>query len=70
MAAFVDLHVREFSNRTPMTVFAVLDNALKGHVFNFIRIQSVFLRHLVPCRIFGSDFSSLDEGVIIPLKGS
>ncbi|KAL3501853.1 hypothetical protein ACH5RR_036302 [Cinchona calisaya] len=59
IATFLDLQLMGFvgSDKTPaesdikLTVFAPLDEALIGDSGNFLKYSSIFLRHLLPCKL-------------------
>ena len=67
MASFLDLQLLGFDKErsAPITVFAPNDQALSNR-----REQdsspSIFLRHVVPCRLLWSDLVSLSDGTVLP----
>ncbi|KAJ4839375.1 hypothetical protein Tsubulata_035772 [Turnera subulata] len=66
MASFLHLQLAEFNDRTMFTVFAPDDKAVNGVLGNFSGFWSIFLRHVVPCRILWSDLVDLGDGVMLP----
>ncbi|CAN6549557.1 unnamed protein product [Malus baccata var. baccata] len=62
MASFLNLQLLGFKNATPMTVFAPLDQAMD----NPLQEPSIFLRHVVPCRLMWSDLAGFTDGVVLP----
>lgn len=63
MASFLDLQLLGLRDDTQMTVLAPVDEAMMGHVGNFSDISpSIFLRHVLPCKVSWSDLVNLDNG--------
>ncbi|XP_008350997.3 putative fasciclin-like arabinogalactan protein 20 [Malus domestica] len=62
MASFLDMQLLGFKNSNPMTVFAPLDQAMD----NPLQESSIFLRHVVPCRLMWSDLAGFNDGVVLP----
>lgn len=62
MAEFLDVQVPENKERTMMTVFAPLDKAMLTRIGNFSEYSSIFLRHVVPCRLLWNDLVKFDDG--------
>ncbi|CAL8995080.1 unnamed protein product [Prunus brigantina] len=62
MASFLDLQLVGFKNPNSMTVFAPLDQAIE----NPLQYPSIFLRHVVPCRLLWSDLVRFNDGTVLP----
>ena len=63
MASFLDLQLLGFKNPpSSLTVFAPVDEAVGYPLLD----ASVFLRHVVPCRLAWSDVVNLREGAVLP----
>ncbi|GMH20319.1 hypothetical protein Nepgr_022160 [Nepenthes gracilis] len=66
MASFLDLQLMQFDvEHTQFTVFAPMDEAMQGHIGNSTEWASVFLRHIVPCKLPMADLSRLDDGTLL-----
>ncbi|KAL6186902.1 hypothetical protein ACLB2K_043020 [Fragaria x ananassa] len=63
MASLLDLQLMGFKNPpTSLTVFAPVDQSVENPLLD----PSVFLRHVVPCRLAWSDLVNLTEGTALP----
>ncbi|XP_050372325.1 putative fasciclin-like arabinogalactan protein 20 [Argentina anserina] len=68
MASILDLQLAAFQNSpSPLTIFAPVDQAVENPLVD----PSVFLRHVVPCRLSWFDLVNLIEGTELPtyMKG-
>jgi hypothetical protein len=65
MAEFLDVQVPENKERTMMTVFAPLDKSMLKRIGNFSEYSSIFLRHVVPCRLLWNDLVKFDDGTAL-----
>lgn len=65
MASFLDLQLVGFMDRPVLTIFAPVDEMMKDHVGNLAGNSSIFLRHVVPCKILWSDLVNFDDGVVL-----
>lgn len=67
MAAFLDLQLLGFNKErsAAMTVFAPTDQAMSKRPSQHSS-PSIFLRHVVPCRLLWSDLVSLSDGTVLP----
>ncbi|KAI9127162.1 hypothetical protein K1719_001721 [Acacia pycnantha] len=50
------------TDETPMTLFALPDNAVVNHLGNFSEYPSFFLRHIVPCKLLWNDLVDFRDG--------
>nr|XP_034902564.1 putative fasciclin-like arabinogalactan protein 20 [Populus alba]TKR84866.1 hypothetical protein D5086_0000252190 [Populus alba] len=66
MASFLDLQLAKFKDHTRLTILAPVDEIVKGFMGDFSDYRSIFLRHVVPCKISWRDLVSLDDGVVLP----
>ncbi|XP_050221426.1 putative fasciclin-like arabinogalactan protein 20 [Mercurialis annua] len=69
MASFLDLQLMGFQEKGEkdpvfLTVFAPLDEVMKGFVGDVNQYASVFLRHVVPCKISWKELGSSNDGVV------
>ncbi|XP_061990926.1 putative fasciclin-like arabinogalactan protein 20 [Rosa rugosa] len=63
MASFLDLQLMGFKNPpSSLTVFAPVDQAVENPLLD----PSIFLRHVVPCRLVWSDLVNFSEGTVLP----
>ncbi|XP_008807041.2 putative fasciclin-like arabinogalactan protein 20 [Phoenix dactylifera] len=65
IAAFLDVQL-EWGGSKGATVFAPGDAALGACQGNFSEHLVVFRRHVVPCRLSGSDLAELGAGTVVP----
>ncbi|KAG5240460.1 hypothetical protein OIU78_007011 [Salix suchowensis] len=65
MASFLDLQLAEFMEHTALTILAPADEIVKGFMGDFSDFRSIFLRHVVPCKISWRDLVGLDDGVVL-----
>jgi len=65
MVEFLDVQVPENKERTMMTVFAPVDEAMLNRIGNFSEYSSIFLRHIVPCRLLWNDLVKFDDGTAL-----
>ena len=67
MASFLDLQLLGFRDGTKMTVLAPADEVMMDRVGNFSDISSsIFLRHVLPCKVSWSDLVNFDDGSMLP----
>lgn len=64
IASFLDLQLLGFKDRPSLTIFAPVDEVMKGFVGNVDGYSSIFLRHVVPCKILWKDLVTVDDGVV------
>lgn len=62
MASFLDLQLEGFTDPTMMTIFAPVDQSMANPTSNV----SVFLRHVVPCKLLWNDLVDFDDGTVLP----
>ncbi|KAH7516398.1 hypothetical protein FEM48_Zijuj10G0131200 [Ziziphus jujuba var. spinosa] len=62
MASFLDLQLEGFKEPTMMTIFAPVDQSMVNPMKNV----SVFLRHVVPCKLLWNDLVNFDDGTVLP----
>ncbi|OMO60545.1 hypothetical protein CCACVL1_24060 [Corchorus capsularis] len=70
MASFLDLQLMGFkpNNAEPLTLFAPLDDAIKmkgDYIGNFSEYQSIFFRHVLPCKLSWADLVNLSDGTVL-----
>ena len=67
MASFLDTQLLGF-NKDPitMTVFAPSDQAMANHQTTQVQDPSIFLRHVVPCKLLWSDLINFSDGTVLP----
>ncbi|KAJ6768754.1 hypothetical protein OIU74_022411 [Salix koriyanagi] len=56
----------KFMEHTALTILAPADEIVKGFMGDFSDFRSIFLRHVVPCKISWRDLVGLDDGVVLP----
>ncbi|KAJ0094497.1 hypothetical protein Patl1_15261 [Pistacia atlantica] len=61
MASFLELQMGTTKESTLVTLFAPPDEKMKGYFSNFSDYSTVFLRHVVPCKMPWSD----QEGLLV-----
>ncbi|XP_044489029.1 putative fasciclin-like arabinogalactan protein 20 [Mangifera indica] len=66
MASFLELQLATTKKPTFLTVFAPQDDKIEGYFSNFSHYTSVFLRHVVPCKMPWSVLIDLDYPVATP----
>ncbi|XP_057962232.1 putative fasciclin-like arabinogalactan protein 20 [Malania oleifera] len=67
MASFLDLQLmKEFKDQTKLTIFAPIDGVMINHVGNFSEYSSLFLRHVLPCKLKWTDLGNSDDGTKLP----
>ncbi|WCJ33232.1 hypothetical protein M5689_014606 [Euphorbia peplus] len=64
MASFLDLQLLGFKDQPLLTIFAPIDEVMNGYVGNVEEYASVFLRHVVPCKIMWKDLLNFDDGMV------
>ncbi|KAJ9140842.1 hypothetical protein P3X46_031439 [Hevea brasiliensis] len=52
-------------DRPTPTIFAPVDEVMKGFVGNVDKYSSIFLRHVVPCKILWKDLLNFDNGMVL-----
>ncbi|KAL5828068.1 hypothetical protein ACOSQ4_019865 [Xanthoceras sorbifolium] len=62
MASFLGLQLGAIKERTLLTVFASVDEVMMGNFGDFKEYPSIFLGHIVPCRILWTDLLASDNG--------
>jgi hypothetical protein len=60
MASFLDLQLPDVHNETSLTVFAPDDDVLAVYAGNFSEYSSLFLRHVLPCKLSWTELTSLN----------
>ncbi|KAL7001031.1 hypothetical protein U1Q18_002185 [Sarracenia purpurea var. burkii] len=65
MASFLDLQLLGFLDQPKLTVFAPVDDAITEFIGNFSEYSSLFLRHVVPCKLTWTDLTSFDDGTVL-----
>ncbi|KAI3817260.1 hypothetical protein L1987_11049 [Smallanthus sonchifolius] len=63
MASFLNLQLLGFLNQPTLTVFAPSDEVMIGFSGRFPDYQSLFYRHLLPCKISWRDLINVDDGI-------
>ncbi|XP_062111051.1 putative fasciclin-like arabinogalactan protein 20 [Humulus lupulus] len=67
MASFLDSQLLGFNkDPTTMTVFAPNDMAMANRPTNQVQDPSIFLRHVVPCKLLWSDLINFTDGTVLP----
>ena len=66
MAQFLDLQMLETKKSTMMTVFAPTDQVMLNSLSNYSKHSSMFLRHVVPCRLLWTDLVKFNDGTALP----
>ncbi|KAM7274618.1 hypothetical protein ACFE04_016484 [Oxalis oulophora] len=65
-ASFLNSQVMEILDQNSfLTIFTVGDDMVRDFVGNFSEYSSLFLRHVVPCKMEWRDLVSFDDGTII-----
>lgn len=62
MATFMDLQLLGFLGQRRLTVFAPVDEVMVGKIGDIPEYSSLFLRHVVPCKLSWTDLANLKEG--------
>ncbi|KAF2310847.1 hypothetical protein GH714_017606 [Hevea brasiliensis] len=65
IASFLDLLLVGFKDRPTLTIFAPVDTVMKGFVGNVDEYSSIFLRHVVPCKILWKDLLNFDDRMVL-----
>ncbi|OWM86251.1 putative fasciclin-like arabinogalactan protein 20 [Punica granatum] len=70
IASFLGMQLMESKDQEimPLTIFAPPDESLTSHIGNFTEYPSVFLRHVVPCKLSISDLISYSRGTTLRTK--
>ncbi|KAJ7943046.1 Fasciclin-like arabinogalactan protein [Quillaja saponaria] len=66
MASFLGMQLSGIMGENVMTVFAPEDEAMVTRLGNFIEYPSIFLRHVVPCKLLWNDLVNFDDGTELP----
>ncbi|XP_031260930.1 putative fasciclin-like arabinogalactan protein 20 [Pistacia vera] len=66
MASFLELQMGTTKESTLLTLFAPPDEKMEGYFSNFSDYSSVFLRHVVPCKMPWSVLIDLDYPAAVP----
>lgn len=64
LIAFVDSDKILSGNEMKLTVFAPLDEALIGNSGNFLEYSSIFLRHLLPCKLNWNELNGIGNETV------
>ncbi|XP_002534506.3 putative fasciclin-like arabinogalactan protein 20 [Ricinus communis] len=67
MGSFLDLQLMsgfKEKQRPLLTVFAPLDEVMKGFIGDVDQYSLIFLRHVVPCKITWKDLVDFDDGMV------
>ncbi|KAI3516679.1 hypothetical protein L1887_15628 [Cichorium endivia] len=62
MASFLNLQLLGFLGQATLTIFAPIDEVMIDYSGRFPDYQSLFLRHVLPCKISWRDLISVDDG--------
>ncbi|XP_024989884.1 putative fasciclin-like arabinogalactan protein 20 [Cynara cardunculus var. scolymus] len=62
MASFLNLQLVGFLNQPTLTVFSPVDEVMIDYSGRFPDYSSLFLRHVLPCKISFSDLINVDDG--------
>lgn len=62
MASFLDLQLIGFLGRPKLTVFAPVDEVMVEKAGDFVEYSSLFLRHVIPCKLSWTDLANVHEG--------
>lgn len=66
MASFLDLQLMAgFTDKTALTIFAPVDEVIKASLGDLREYSSMFLKHVVPCKIMWGDLVNLDDRVVL-----
>lgn len=70
MASFLDLQLMGFTGGFPenlkLTVFAPVDEELVQFSGDFLSYSSLFMRHLVPCKLGWNELNQMGNGTALP----
>ncbi|KAL2546042.1 putative fasciclin-like arabinogalactan protein 20 [Forsythia ovata] len=70
MASFLDLQLMgfagEFSENVKLTVFAPVDEELVQFSGDFMLYSSLFMRHVVPCKVGWNELNQMGNGTVLP----
>lgn len=62
MASFLNLQLNGFLSQPSLTVFAPVDEVMVPYSGRFPYYPSLFLRHVLPCKISWKELSNIDNG--------
>ncbi|CAH1431403.1 unnamed protein product [Lactuca virosa] len=62
MASFLNLQLLGFLGQATLTIFAPIDEVMVDYSGRFPDYPSLFLRHVLPCKISWRDLISVDDG--------
>ncbi|KAL4574432.1 hypothetical protein LXL04_021264 [Taraxacum kok-saghyz] len=62
MASFLNLQLLGFLGQATLTIFAPIDEVMVDYSGRFPDYQSLFLRHVLPCKISWRDLITVDDG--------
>ncbi|XP_047330357.1 putative fasciclin-like arabinogalactan protein 20 [Impatiens glandulifera] len=62
IASYLDVQLLGFLEPPKLTIFAPVDDVMTDYVSNFTEDSSLFLRHVIPCRVTWSDLASFEDG--------
>lgn len=62
MASFLDLQLLGFLGQPRLTVLAPVDEVMLGRVGDIPEYSSLFLRHVIPCRLTWTDLANVKDG--------
>ncbi|XP_010250718.1 PREDICTED: putative fasciclin-like arabinogalactan protein 20 [Nelumbo nucifera] len=65
MATFLDLQLIDLKAQMKLTVFAPIDEAMEERLGSYREYSSVFLRHVLPCRLTWTDLTGLDDRTVL-----
>ncbi|KAF2317842.1 hypothetical protein GH714_041158 [Hevea brasiliensis] len=65
IASFLDLQLVGSKDRPALTIFAPVDEVMKGFVGNVDEYSSIFLRHVVPCKMPWKDLVNFNDGMVL-----
>lgn len=65
MASFLVMQLLGFVNKQKLTVFAPNDEVMAKYIGNYTDYSSIFLRHIVNCKLSYVDLVTFDEGTVL-----
>lgn len=70
MASFLGMQLMGSKDQetTPLTIFAPPDESMTSHIGNFTEYPSIFLRHVVPCKLSMRDLINRSGGTTVRTK--
>ncbi|KAK6931012.1 FAS1 domain [Dillenia turbinata] len=65
MASFLNLQLLGFREKRRLTVFSPADEVMAQFIGNYSEYSSIFLRHVLPCKLSWTDLDSFEDGVML-----